>query len=93
MLYQTERGFTQESWTKVDNYSEDSILDSNTWPLQREDTINEAFVALMKTLPQEIVNSKSLSELEILMLAMEYIKGLESVLDMNVENEDRKSFE
>ena len=85
MLTQTELGFTEESWNKVDSYSEDSIFDSNTWPLQREDTINEAFVALMKTLPPEIVNSKNLSELEILVLAMDYIKGLESVLDKDVE--------
>jgi hypothetical protein len=85
MLYETERGFSEESWSKIDSYSEDSVFDSNTWPLQREDTINEAFVALMKTLPQEIVNSKNLSELEILELAMEYIKGLESVLHTDVE--------
>jgi hypothetical protein len=85
MLTQTELGFTEESWNKIDNYSEDNILDSNTWPLQREDTINEAFAALMKTLPQEIVSSKNLSELEILVLAMEYIKGLESVLDKDEE--------
>ena len=85
MLTHTEVGFTEESWKKIDSYSEESILDSNTWPLQREDTINEAFAALMKTLPSEIVNSKNLSELEILLLAMEYIKGLESVLDTDVE--------
>lgn len=85
MLIQTELGFTEESWSKAENYCEDNILDSSTWPLQREDTMNEAFVALMKSLPEEIVRSKNLSELEILVLAMEYIKGLESVLDKDVE--------
>ena len=85
MLIQTELGFTEESWSKTENYCEDNILDSSTWPLQSEHTMNEAFVALMKSLPEEIVNSKNLSELEILVLAMEYIKGLESVLDKDVE--------
>lgn len=86
MLAQTELGLTGESWKKMDNYSGENIFDSNTWPSQREDTISEAFAALIETLPQEIVNSKNdLSELEILVLAMEYIKGLESVLDKDVE--------
>ena len=86
MLIETELGFAEESWNKTENYCEDvDILHSNTWPLQREDTMTEAFVALMKSLPEEIVSSKNLSELEILVLAMEYIKGLESVLDKDVE--------
>ena len=86
MLVETELGFAEESWNKTETYCEDAgIVHSNTWPLQREDTMTEAFVALMKSLPEEIVSSKNLSELEILVLAMEYIKGLESVLDKDVE--------
>ena len=85
MLTQTEFGFTEESWSRVDSYPDESILDSNTWPLQAEDKMDEAFVALMRTLPAEIVSSHDLSELEILVLAMEYIKRLENVLDTDVK--------
>lgn len=67
--------------------SEDEILMDADQCLQ-QDMMKEAFLALVKILPSEILDSKNLSELDILVLAMAYIKRLESVLDENVEMEE-----
>ena len=70
-----------DKWSKIDAYEDNVDNVGLPWPLQGEETIGDAFLALLATLPPEIVQSKELSELEILTLAMEYIKGLENVLN------------
>lgn len=82
MATQSEMVLNNESWTKMDS-EESQFLNNNngvSWPFQGEEMMSEAFLTLLNTLPSEIVNSKDLSELEILTLAMEYIKKLENVL-------------
>lgn len=85
MATQSEMVFNNEKWTKIESYSEERFLDNSTsWPFQGEETMSEAFLTLLKTLPPEIVSSKDVSELEILTLAMDYIKRLENVLDKDL---------
>lgn len=83
MTTQSEMVLNNESWTRVDS-EESQFLNNNnngvSWPFQGEEMMSEAFLTLLNALPLEIANSKDLSELEILTLAMKYIKKLENDL-------------
>lgn len=89
MTTHSEMAFNNEKWVKMEPFSEQSFPDDRnelSWPFQGEETMSDAFLALLKTLPPEIVSSKDISELEILILAMDYIKRLENVLDEDISS-------